>query len=230
LTPQGAGEVHVPHLIRAIPAGTLDPVDRASEVIFGLLMAMTFVGSVSVADAGREELRTLLIAALGCNLAWGIADAVMYLVGVGVEERRRHSLLVRLHSGIDAVTGRGIIADGFVSDLAPRLDDEDLERLRRRLLETPPAPTMPRLGLDDYRAALGVFLWVVVATFPVVLPYLFIDEVMLALRLSQAIAIVLLFLAGAALARYSGGSIWRIGFGMAALGIVLLAALIALGG
>jgi VIT1/CCC1 family predicted Fe2+/Mn2+ transporter len=75
-----------------------------------------------------------------------------------------------------------------------------------------------------------VFLLVVLATFPIVLPYLFVDKVVRALRLSQAIAIVLLFVAGAALARYSGGSVWRIGIGFAALGMLLLAALIALGG
>ena len=57
----------------------LDPVYRSSEVIFGLLMAMSFIGSISVATDGQEEVRTLLIAALGCNLAWGLVDAVMHL-------------------------------------------------------------------------------------------------------------------------------------------------------
>lgn len=58
----------------------LEPIDRITEVIFGLLMAMTFIGSLSVATAGREEARTMLIAAFGCNLAWGLADAVIYLL------------------------------------------------------------------------------------------------------------------------------------------------------
>jgi Trk-type K+ transport system membrane component len=52
------------------PARVLDPIERVSEVIFGLLMAMTFIGSLSVATAGREEVRTMMITALGCNLAW----------------------------------------------------------------------------------------------------------------------------------------------------------------
>lgn len=53
------------------PARVLDPIERVSEVIFGLLMAMTFIGALSVATAGREEIRTMMITALGCNLAWG---------------------------------------------------------------------------------------------------------------------------------------------------------------
>ncbi len=49
----------------------LNPVDRVSEMLFGLFMALSFTGAVSVADSGREDLRTMFIAALGCNLAWG---------------------------------------------------------------------------------------------------------------------------------------------------------------
>ena len=220
----------MPHLLRATRSGALDPVDRASEVIFGLLMAMTFVGTLSVAEGGRDELRTLLIAAFGCNLAWGIADAVMYLVGVATEARRERALLQRLHAGVDAVTGRRIVSEGLPSAVAASLDDDDFERLRLRLLSTPLSQDVPRLGFDDYRAAFGVFLLVVLATFPVVLPYLFVGDVVHALRLSQAIALAMLFIAGAALARYSGGSMWRLGLLMAAVGAVLLIVIVLRGG
>lgn len=58
----------------------LEPVERLSEVLFGLIMVLTFTGSLSLAAAGREAARTMLIGALGCNLAWGIIDATMYLM------------------------------------------------------------------------------------------------------------------------------------------------------
>jgi len=44
-------------------------------------MVLTFTCSFSVAGAGREEVRELLIGALGCNVAWGIIDAAFYLMG-----------------------------------------------------------------------------------------------------------------------------------------------------
>jgi VIT1/CCC1 family predicted Fe2+/Mn2+ transporter len=220
----------MPHLLRKTRAGALDPVDRASEVIFGVLMAMTLVGWIGVAESGREELRTLLVAALGCNLAWGITDGVMYLVGLATEERRYRALLQHLHAGADAATGRRIVAEELLPDVAASLDDDDLERIRARLIAAGPPAGTARLGLENYRAALGIFLLVVVATFPVVLPYVFIDDVVRALRVSQAISIATLFLAGAALARYSGGSTWRIGLLVAAVGALLLVVLIVLGG
>ena len=55
----------------------LEPIDRISEVLFGLIMVLTFTGSLSVAEADRGEVRTMLIGALGCNIAWGIIDAVL---------------------------------------------------------------------------------------------------------------------------------------------------------
>src|SRR5438477_12695870 len=58
----------------------LEPIDRVSEVLFGLIMVLTFTGSLSVAEAGRDDVRTMLIGALGCNLAWGIIDGALYLM------------------------------------------------------------------------------------------------------------------------------------------------------
>ena len=37
----------------------LKPIDRVSKVLFGLIMVLTFTGSLSVAEAGRGEVRTV---------------------------------------------------------------------------------------------------------------------------------------------------------------------------
>src|SRR5437867_5556968 len=66
----------------------LDPIDRISEVLFGLIMVLTFTGSLSIAEAGRQDIRTMLIGALGCNLAWGVIDGALYLMGSLAEKGR----------------------------------------------------------------------------------------------------------------------------------------------
>lgn len=211
-------------------ARVLDPIERVSEVIFGLLMAMTFIGSLSVATAGREEVRTMMITALGCNLAWGLADAVMYLVRTVTERTRKRMLLERLRGGADAATGQALVADALPPRLADAAGPEGLELLRRRLAELPALPAGPRLGVDDFKGALGVFLLVVLATFPVVVPFMLFDQAALAVRVSNLVALAMLFIAGWILARYAGGSPWRGGTAMAATGAVLMAAIMALGG
>jgi len=87
--------------MEAIPAQggrsrLLDPVDRISEILFGLIMAVTFVGSLSVATAGTEEVRAVTAAALGCNLAWGLVDAVMYVIRNLTERTRKRRLAQRI--------------------------------------------------------------------------------------------------------------------------------------
>src|SRR5215471_1391345 len=70
----------------------LDPIDRVSEILFGLFMVMTFTGTLSAATAGREDVRTMLIAAIGCNIAWGFVDGVMYILRTMVTRARGATL------------------------------------------------------------------------------------------------------------------------------------------
>src|SRR5437763_16828416 len=76
----------------------LDPIDRISEILFGLIMAVTIVGSLAIATAGRNEMRTIMAAALGCNLAWGLVDAVMYLLRTVTERTRNRALALHVKS------------------------------------------------------------------------------------------------------------------------------------
>ena len=50
----------------------LNLIDRVSEILFGLLMAVTIMGSVSIASTSRDPARAATIAALGCNIAWDL--------------------------------------------------------------------------------------------------------------------------------------------------------------
>ncbi|MDR3427518.1 VIT1/CCC1 transporter family protein [Silvimonas sp.] len=211
-------------------ARVLDPVDRTSEVVFGLLMAMSFVGSLSVAKAGHEEVRTMMVTALGCNLAWGIVDAVMYLLRIRVERTRGVNLLNHLAADPDATHAQALISDALPPRLAAAASPEVLEMMRLRLIELPVQKQHARLGAEDFKGALGVFLLVVLATFPVVVPFMLLDSAHLAVRVSNLVALAMLFVAGSVLMRYAGGSSWRGGVTMLITGVALMAAIMALGG
>src|SRR6478672_5789546 len=78
------------------PAGEkrlLNPVDRISEVLFGLIMALTFTCTISVAEADRTEVRDMLIGAIGCNIAWGLVDAVMFILTMLAEKGHGKTIL-----------------------------------------------------------------------------------------------------------------------------------------
>ena len=223
-------EVGMSHVENQKRAPVLDPINRVSEIIFGLIMALTFTGSVSAATAGREEIRTILFAALGCNLAWGLVDAVMYLVTTLTGRTRNLTLLRRVRSAVSKYEAHAIIADVMPGRLGSVMTAEGLEKLRQRLTALPEQPVYGRLERDDYVGAINVFMIVVLATFPVVVPFMLFSETLLAMRVSNAVALATLFACGFTLGRYSGGIPWRSGLAMATLGVFLVAITMALGG
>jgi hypothetical protein len=208
----------------------LSPVDRVSELLFGLFMALTFVGAISVTEAGRDDIRAVLAAALGCNLAWGLVDAVMYLVRTVTDRGRMITLIRSVRSAADAEAGRKIIQGALSKVAAGLVSETEIEAMRGRIIALPSLPERPKLRSDDLLAALGVFLWVVVSTFPVVLPFVLIDDVASAKNLSRGIALVMLFFGGLVLGRYAGYGSWKVGLMMTALGAAVVAAVMALGG
>lgn len=207
----------------------LNVVDRVSEMLFGLFMALTFIGVVTVAGAGRDEVREMFVTALGCNLAWGLVDAVMYLVRT-VTERGRQLTLVRSVKAADAAGGRRLIENSLSPAVAGLVAPAELEAIRSRIAGLPSPPLRPRLTGDDLLAALAIFLIVVGATFPVVLPFLLIQDIGVALPVSRGISLLMLFLGGLALGRFAGYGSWKVGLMMAGLGTALVVAIIALGG
>jgi VIT1/CCC1 family predicted Fe2+/Mn2+ transporter len=216
------------------PVGTgkrvLDPVTRVSEVLFGLIMVLTFTGSLAVAEAGREDVRVMLIGALGCNLAWGIIDGILYLMDCLAGKGRALMTYVAVRRAKDAASARGLLSNALPSVVAAVLEPKELDSLRERLLALPEPPEKARLGREDWLGALGVALLVFASTFPVAIPFMILEDAGRALRISNGIAVALLFVTGFIYGRVSGRSPWALGISMVLLGAALVAMTIALGG
>jgi VIT1/CCC1 family predicted Fe2+/Mn2+ transporter len=208
----------------------LDPVERSSEVLFGLIMVLSFTGSISVATAGHEEVREMLIGAVGCNLAWGIIDAVMYVMMIVAERGRSLAVGRAVRAARDPEQGRRQLAEALPEPLGELFDGEALERARARIVAQTSPAARPRLYGRDLRGAVGVFLLVFLSTLPVVLPFLFVSPLHLALRISNGVALAMLFVAGQNLARHAGLRPLRTGLVMVAVGTLLVGLTIALGG
>jgi len=208
----------------------LEPNERIAEVLFALIMVLTFTGSLSVAEADRAEVRTMLIGALGCNLAWGIIDGILYLMGGLSEQGRGIRSLRALRKATAPEEAHRVIADALPPMVAATLGPAEYESVRQKLVKLPEPPSHPRLGKDEWLGALAVFLWVFLTTFPVTIPFIFMNDVGRAMRVSNAIAVVLLFLTGHAFGRVTEYRPWLTGLAMVVLGGALVAITIALGG
>lgn len=213
--------------------GHLDPGERMGELLFGLIMVLTFTLGAGIELAGNpDETRDLLIAALGCNTAWGIIDASLYLIARLSERGRLHRLVKSIQAAATSEEALALV-DRELDERIPAivrpevraaLDAHVLERVRGIQVER------NRVTADDAWAALAVFWLVFLTALPAVVPFLVIRDAATALRASNAVLIGLLFYVGWRWAGYTGASPWRTGFLMALLGVVLVLVAIVLGG
>jgi hypothetical protein len=208
----------------------LKPIDRMLEVLCGLIMVLTFTCSFSVATANHLEVRHLLIAALGCNVAWGVIDAAFYLIGNFAARGRGILALRTVLTASNPGEARGAISDALPPLLASVLTPADFEMMRERLHSVSSPPKRPWLTKADWMAALGVLLIEFLIVFPLAIPFMLIQNAKLALRVSNGVGIGLLFMTGFCFGAYVGYRQWRMGLSMVGLGGALVGVAIALGG
>jgi len=208
----------------------ISPIERISEILFGLIMALSFTCAISVAETDRIGVKEMLFGAIGCNIAWGIIDAIMYLM-IEISQRGRDiTILNYVRNTPDEEKARKFIAETFSPVIAAAIGKPSLENIRREIIRAAPEKTRPRISGRDLITAFGVFLLVFLSTFPVAIPFALISDVRVALRISNSIAITLLFIGGCVLARYSGYNKFRTGFYLALLGTGMVFLTISLGG
>jgi len=211
----------------------LDPGERLGELLFGLIMVLTFTLGAGIELAGdRDATRELLIAALGCNAAWGIIDAALYLLGRLSERGRLHRLMRSIQAAPSSEHALAIV-ERELDDRIPKvvrpeirasLDRDVLERVQKMKL-SPNRVTVP-----DLWAGLAVFWLVFLTALPAALPFLVFRDAQIALRASNAVLLGLLFLVGWRWAAYTGASPWGTGLFVTLLGTALVVVAIALGG
>lgn len=212
----------------------IDVGDALGEVLFGLIMALTFtVGARLVAGDETLDARDLVIATLGCNIAWGIIDAVLFLIGIRIYRLDRARVFRAITSATDDKSALAAIAKEFPPDDGPlTLDQRDQDEVYGYMLALArrAKPSTTTFSLDDLIGAFIVFVIVAVTAIPAVIPFLIIDDKYLALRVSNVLLVGLLYTTGHAWARFAGSRPFVVGMAMTGLGLILVAVAVLLGG
>ena len=210
----------------------IEPSDILAEVLFGLIMVLTItLGARLAMGEGEDSGRTLLIAALGCNLAWGIIDGAMYVMNAMFNRGR----MARIFSELKRSGETGALAI-IARELDPRLaditTDDERSRLYRSILavavRTP--PTRTRLDRNDIYGGLVCAVLVFMTALPAAVPFMLIDDAYLALRVSNGVLLAMLFGLGYLWARHTNSHRVGTGLVMTLVGLILVGAAIPLGG
>jgi VIT family len=214
----------------------LDPASTLGEVLFGLIMTLTFTlgAGIIIEDEGREGARQLLIALIGCNIAWGLIDGVLYLAGQLFDRSRLRRIGQAVRGAADQRSAVTIVAgelDEMLDHVTSPAERQELYARIATNLRSGASPPKPNtISRADVVGAFTSFWLVVVSSIPAAIPFLLFDNARFALRVSNAILLAMLFVIGYWCARYTIAKPWLVGLALLVGGIALVVVAIALGG
>jgi VIT1/CCC1 family predicted Fe2+/Mn2+ transporter len=217
--------------LRAFVHRYMTPENRLAEIMCGLVMVLSFTTTTNAAFTDITP-RQLLIAVLGCNTAWGIVDGVTYILGNMLLRSHANQALVRLQQAsqpddikqsIDALIGSEV--HEFIE---PSHRQQMQSWIQQGAAKVKPQPV--GMTREDVYTAIACFIIVFVSTFPLAVPFMLMSDKTLALRVSNYLALGMLFVMGYRWASGVGASRWHVGFTMLLLGAVLVVITVLLGG
>lgn len=211
----------------------LDPASRLGEILFGLIMVLTVTLSASFAvEEGRAGVRELLLAAIGCNVAWGFIDSVMYLMNCITVRSGKMQMIAAVQRAPDSATALALIRNEVEPELQALLDAEEREAFSSSVLRhiSRAQITPTTLAKDELYAALACFVLVFFSCLPAALPFLVFSQPRFALRVSNFLLVGMLFFVGEKWAQYVGISRMLSGSILVLIGLTLVGVAILLGG
>jgi hypothetical protein len=212
----------------------LDPSETLGEILFGLIMALTITLSSGLLARGQTfEARDIVLAVAGCNIAWGVIDGVLIALGNAFHRSRRARFIRNLRAVRNEDEALAAVREAFALDEASlAVPDTDSARFYHAILAIArdAKPRRRAVHGSDIGAAVTVFLLVSATALPAILPFLFIDNPATALRTSNALLILLLFVTGYWWGHFTDVSPWGVGLTVTLLGLIMVGVAIALGG
>jgi len=218
---------------KSFTAKHLDPPSRLGEILFGLIMVLsaTLTAGLTVAE-GKPGVRQLLHSALGCNIAWGIIDGIMYVMNCVTERSGRARLIEGIRNATDPDAALGLIRSELEPELETLTRPEDREAVYESILKHLDHARVveTKVTKEDCYGAIACFWLVFISCLPAAAPFLIFEQPRLALRVSNFLLIAMLFLVGQKWAQYAKTNRPLAGLAMVVIGLALVGIAVSLGG
>ncbi|MCC6167205.1 MAG: hypothetical protein IT329_08270 [Caldilineaceae bacterium] len=219
----------------------LDPIDQLSEAIYSILILLTFtlayrmirLGGAEDSSLTDEYANSLLIAAFGATVAWGIIDGIMHVLVSVLERGESYRFLRKIQAAGTEQGGVEVIAEEVDYLLEPITSSGERQMLYRSVLPHLREGRPRKIGvkLEDFAGALGCVVVAVIAVLPSLVPFLLLrGNYYLAIRLSNVVSFIMLFVAGYFWGAYTGSSPVKTGLLLVMAGVLMMLVAIPLGG
>jgi hypothetical protein len=211
----------------------IGPTFALQEIIYGLVMALGTMSTVSIGIGLEPSSRdTLILAAVGVNITWGLADMIMYMVTKNFDRMRHQQLADAIRDDPEEDWPMEAVENELSETIVATLDPADRQRIYMDIVdsESRAIARLSSLSISHLYGGVTCLLLTVLAALPLVVPLLLISPLSLGLRVASFLAMGLLFLAGYLWAPYAGLRKERAGLVMLAVGAVITLATLVLGG
>lgn len=212
----------------------LDPAETLAEVMFGLIMVLTItIGAGLITTEDQLDAHGLIVAAAGCNVAWGVIDAVLFLLNILFYRSQRARFYRKLRNAASDAEALAAIQEEFgLEDEPLAIVPDDRARLYQSMLvlSSHAKPARVELKGRDFIGAFAVFVLVSATAVPGLVPFLVFDDSHMALRVSNAVLISLLFLVGYWWAHYTDAPPFKVAMIVLLLGVAMVLVAVVLGG
>jgi VIT1/CCC1 family predicted Fe2+/Mn2+ transporter len=228
------------HFIIRRPRDYLYPQERLVEILYGLVIALTITSAIRVVTGGGTlNINLMAETSLGAGVAWGIIDAMLYILVVIFQKHRYTRIASRISSAKDETEALEAIQDDLEDSLVGTLDAEDQKSVYRLVLHAQRRsskasfthqPKLISIAREDIFGAIQVFMAMLMATLVVIVPLWLINPPHVAVLVSNIVAFVALFVVGYTWARHTNIRKTLFGIALVTLGVAIVVISLALGG
>ena len=210
----------------------LTPSERLSEALYSLILVLTVISAIEITIArDQQPSSTILFVALGASVAWGMVDAVVYVL-TGLHKRNHQVRVVsrvKKRQKSDAIRQ---IDDELEDSLIGVLDKKERDRIAEQVFATMQDATPLRQGVtkDDVLGGIASFLISFIIVLPPLMPFILNLPLDYGIRLSNVIAVAMLFIVGYVSGGLGGMNRIRWALTITVLGVVIVLVTILLGG
>ncbi len=203
----------------------LSLADRTGEIAFAVIMVIIINGYVALSQLNTGFLYIVAVN-LGACTSWGIIDGLIYAISSSIARNSIQRKLLMLKTAVNQQsllqTVKNSLDDTFLRDF----DDKGKEAIAKEIINQVPNANLEKTQIITKEEALGwlsiIGIYLAVG-FLLALPFLVLQNKILAWLVSNIAGTSLLFWYGTQLGRVAGKNRWLFGLLLAAISILFLA-------
>jgi hypothetical protein len=199
--------------------------DHTGEIAFAVVMVIIINGYVALSDLNSGFLYIVGVN-LGACVAWGIIDGLIYAISSSIERNRAQNNLRLLKTNVDNPRAVELVCQSLDSTYLSSFDAEGKEAIAKQIIKHAPNAELGKnrvLTREEIFGWLSIVCIYMIVGFLLALPFLVLQNKVLAWFISNVTGVAWLSWYGMQLGKSAGKNRWVLGLLMAAVSIFFIA-------